>query len=523
MKIKGTIFPNKEINKFETSLSTGQYSYIDPNDPFYDKVYSLLKNLNPKFFRSHNNYNDDYLDSTEMDSFHIVEPYPPEHEQYKWDFSQLDKKIFDEFENCDRETFIYNLRTCPPWMLDKTKAAPLFPNTSGEVIDKTYQQLADFCARIVGWYNKGGFTDEKGIFHKSDYFLNIKQWEILNEQDEAESAIYIRTGKEYAKAYDAIVRAIKKVDPNVTCGGPSQSCVPTEKHDLTYVKEFLENVEEKVDFVTVHYYSDQSGLLTPEGVQRNKKNLNNESYERHFLESIDDIGNYFTELVGLVKKYGDIPIFISETNVCLDSGFDHPLALGEFSQGNFGTAWLGYLFKIASMAGVNLLQQYQFYCPLNRSQHLKNHLSMINNVNGEPQLTYWLIKALSEFFNAGGVIVENNFKGDIEVLAVKYPEINKVILMVINKSAQEKMEDRFSGKDIQIDINFKDYNINKDTIKMVILDRLNKEYKYVGDNEKNILDKDGLGFTIHGYGVALIEFYLDIKRAHNFLLGEEKE
>lgn len=504
MKFKGTVFPDKELIKFDTAIATGQYSYIDPEDPFYEKAYSLLKGLKPKYFRSHNNYNDDYLDSTGKDDFQIVEPYPPEHEAYKWDFSQLDKKVLDELENCDRETFVFNLRTCPPWMLDKSKAAPLFPNTSGVVIDKTYQQLADFCARIVGWYNKGGFTDEKGIFHKSGHFLNIRYWEILNEQDEGESAIYIRSGREYAKAYDAIVRAIKKIEPGVYCGGPAQSCVPTEKHDLTYVKEFLENVEERVDFVAIHYYSDQSGLLTPEGVKRSNLDLTDKSYEKHYMESIDDISNYFLKTVELVKKYGDIPIRISETNVCLGNKFDHPLSMGEFSQGSFGTAWFGYLFKAASMTGINVLQQFQFYCPVNRSQHLKNYMSMVNNTNGEPHLTYWMIKALSEFFSAGGVVVENSFSGDIEVLAVKYSELNKMVLLVINKAIPDKTENRFSGEDIQVDIDFNGYGIEKDTLKILILDRLNKEYKFISDNDENITGKDGLRFTVNGYGVALV-------------------
>jgi len=505
MTVEGTVFLNREINRFHTAISTGQYSTIDPADPFYDQVYHYLRELKPAFFRSHNHYNDDYADSTGLDDFQIVEPYPPEHDAYQWNFGQLDQKILAELENCDRDTYVYNIRTCPVWMLDKTKPAPLFPHSSGEVRDKTYRQLADFCTRIVGWYNRGGFIDEKGVFQQSGHFLNIKYWEILNEQDEAESAIYIKTGREYAQAYDAIVRAIKKADPGVLCGGPSQSCVPTEKHDLTYIREFLEYAEEKVDFLTIHYYSDQSGLLSPAGMKRLNQDLKDKPYERQYLESIDDIGQYFRECVKLAEQFGAIPVFVSETNVCLDDRFDQPLAWGEFSQGNFGAAWLGYLFKIASLSGIGRLQQYQFYSPLNRSRHLKNYLSLINNRTGEPHLTYRLIKALNGLFPEGGVMVENDFAGDIEILAVKYPDRKRVVLLAVNKAISERTADRFIGEERQVDIRIDGCEIIEDSAKLLIFDRLNSGVEQAPDFNRSSAGGNRFRLTLQGYGAALLD------------------
>ena len=499
MSHKGSIFFDKEIGEFDTMISTGQYSYVDTEDPFHDNVYKYLKDMNPSFFRSHNNYDDQGVDKTGMDSFQIVEPFPPEHEQCKWDFSKLDIKVEEEIKNCEKGTYVFNIRTCPPWMLDKSKAAPLFALSSGEAKDQSFKQLADFCARIVSWYNKGGFTDEKGIYHKSGHYYNIKYWEILNEQDAGESAIYIKSGKQYAKAYDAIVKAIHEIDPDVLCGGPSQSCIPTEEHDVKYLKDFLENAEEAVDFVSVHFYSDHAGLILPDGIKRDRDDSLNIPAKKKYFKAVKDIGRYFLKCRELVNNYGNIPIFVSETNVCLDTKFDYPLALGEYSQNNYGVAWFGYLFKTGVMNGINILQQYQFYCPLNRSRHLKNHISLINNITGEPHLTYWFIKALNDFFNTSGIIVENDFCGDVEVLSVKYPEQKKGILLVINKADGNITEEH----SVDIEINLGNYEIKKDCYKLLILDKINKSIEPI---HMDTYDRNEISIVINGYGAALIEF-----------------
>ena len=45
-------------------------------------------------------------------------------------------------------------------------------------LDYSGGQIADYIARVVSWYTAGGFTDEFGIFHKSNFHLNISQFEV---------------------------------------------------------------------------------------------------------------------------------------------------------------------------------------------------------------------------------------------------------------------------------------------------------------------------------------------------------
>lgn len=66
------------------------------------------------------------------------------------------------------------------------------------------KELADYYARLVGWYTNGGLVDEYGVTHKSGHFYDIPYWEILNEV-EAEHSMSVEY---YTKIYDAIARFI---------------------------------------------------------------------------------------------------------------------------------------------------------------------------------------------------------------------------------------------------------------------------------------------------------------------------
>lgn len=445
---------DKPVGVLKTVFSTGQYSYVSPDDPYYTEVYQWLGKMQPPYFRSHNHYNDDYADQSGLDDFQIVEPYPPTDAGCQWDFSELDKKLADELAVCDRDTFVYNIRTCPPWMLDKSASAPLFPGTSGVVKDKSYQQLADFCARVVAWYNKGGFADELGVFHRSGHYYGIRYWELLNEQDAGESAIYIQDGAEYARAFDAISRAIRAVDPLARCGGPAQSCVPTERHDLTYLEQFMAHVQEPVDFLSLHFYSDQSGLLTPAGAQRLPDAKASMQAEQHYFSAIDDIGDYLAAAMQLAARYGGLPVMLSETNVCLDEYFDEPLPSGAFSQGSYGVAWFGSLYAHAARAGIEVVQQYQFYSPAGRSTHLKNSLSYIDNQSGQPHMTYHLACALQRWFPADGVILAADSCPEAELLAVMYPAQQCIRLLAVNKAVPIDKDARFQGENLTMELWF---------------------------------------------------------------------
>jgi hypothetical protein len=84
---------------------------------------------------------------------------------------------------------------------------PVWNYTQGtELRDPSGKELADYCARLVSWYTRGGFVDEYGKRHESGHHYQVDWGEVLNEPD-----IEHRIGpKKYTQIYDAIVTAIRR-------------------------------------------------------------------------------------------------------------------------------------------------------------------------------------------------------------------------------------------------------------------------------------------------------------------------
>ncbi|EQD49648.1 hypothetical protein B1B_11523, partial [mine drainage metagenome] len=85
---------------------------------------------------------------------------------------------------------ILNFSTIPQWMF-KTPKPISYPSDPDQVDwnygqgtelrDPSMKELGGYYARLVSWYTQGGFTDELGVFHKSNYHYTIPYWEVLNE------------------------------------------------------------------------------------------------------------------------------------------------------------------------------------------------------------------------------------------------------------------------------------------------------------------------------------------------------
>src|SRR3989442_15003574 len=106
-----------------------------------------------------------------------------------------------------------------------------------ELRDPTFNEVADYYARLLSWYTKGGFTDEFGKRHESGYHYSIPYWEVLNEID-FEHHI---SPENYTKLYDEVVLAMKKVQPDMKFVGLALA-MPTDPH---YFEYFLDHKNHK--------------------------------------------------------------------------------------------------------------------------------------------------------------------------------------------------------------------------------------------------------------------------------------
>jgi hypothetical protein len=155
---------------------------------------------------------------------------------------------------------VLNFSTIPQWMVKTEKPVtypddpdqPVWNYTQGsEFRDPTFKEVADYYARLLAWYTQGGFTDELGKRHESGHRFAISHWEVLNEPDLERNL----TPEAYTRLYDAVVEAMRWVQPATKFGGISlvyPGGVPL------YFEHFLNFKNHKpgisLDFIIYYFY-----------------------------------------------------------------------------------------------------------------------------------------------------------------------------------------------------------------------------------------------------------------------------
>ena len=109
-----------------------------------------------------------------------------------WDTSCIDPMTADFFNATEGHATILNFSTIPAWLF-KTDTPVTYPADPDEAVwnytqgkdlrEGGLQDLADYYARLVSWYTKGGFVDRQGNRHASGFHFKIPYWEIFNEPE----------------------------------------------------------------------------------------------------------------------------------------------------------------------------------------------------------------------------------------------------------------------------------------------------------------------------------------------------
>jgi hypothetical protein len=186
---------------------------------------------------------------------------PPRDGRTSWDFSLIDPMTIDFLEATKGHPVVLNFSTIPQWMV-KTEKPVLYPDDPDQPVwnytqgsdfrDPTFKEVADYYARLLAWYTQGGFTDELGKRHESGHRFTISHWEVLNEPDLERNL----TPEAYTRLYDAVVEAMRKVQPSMKFGGISLAYPGGQP---LYFEHFLNPKNHKpgipVDFITYHFYA----------------------------------------------------------------------------------------------------------------------------------------------------------------------------------------------------------------------------------------------------------------------------
>ena len=200
----------------------------------------------------------------------VAELESPKDGRTSWDFSLIDPMTIDFLEATKGHPAILNFSTIPQWMWRTDKPIP-YPSDPDQVTwdytqgteprDPTFKQIADYYARLVAWYTQDGFTDELGKRHESGHHYSIPYWEVLNEV-EFEHKMSPET---YTKLYDAVVTAMRKVQPDLKFVAMALAMPSQNPHFFEY---FLDRKNHQpgipLDFISYHFYAIPTPDQTPE-------------------------------------------------------------------------------------------------------------------------------------------------------------------------------------------------------------------------------------------------------------------
>ncbi|MCD6475338.1 MAG: hypothetical protein J7K85_03610 [Anaerolineaceae bacterium] len=223
------------------------------DSPIHDRVFTELHDLRADYVR--------FVPWFPYPHYSIPELYPPTDVKTRWDFSRIDPFTLDFLDATLGHPIMLNFSTIPPWMFkaDHTVPYPQNPDqpiwdyqVGSELRDPSLKELSEYFARIVSWYTRGGFTDEVGVWHESGHHYKIDYWEVLNEPDFEHDT----TPKQYTDRYDAIVSAIRSVNPDIKFVGLSLALPGLNPEFFEYfLNPDNHQPDIPLDMISYHFYA----------------------------------------------------------------------------------------------------------------------------------------------------------------------------------------------------------------------------------------------------------------------------
>jgi hypothetical protein len=335
----------------------------------------------------------------------VAELAPPKDGKTSWDFSLIDPMTIDFLEATKGHSVVLNFSTIPQWMYktDKPIAYPDDPNKpvwdyeqGTELRDPTFKEVADYYARLLAWYTKGGFTDEYGRRHESGYHYSIPYWEVLNEVDFEHDM----TPQSYTRLYDAIVTAMKQVEPGTKFVGVSLAMPSLNPEFFEY---FLNHKNHQpgvpLDYISYHFYASP----TPD------ETLDVQQYM--VFDQADGFLNTVRYIEAIRKRLSpETGTTINEIGIIEpdDDGQGDPHHVAKRipdSYWNLAGAEYAYIFVQLTQLGIDVAGESQLVGYPTQFPSV----SMVDWNDGKPNARLWVLKLLRDNFAPGNKIVDIAF------------------------------------------------------------------------------------------------------------------
>lgn len=411
--------------KTKPTLLFGASPIVARGAPLHGAIFQHLKDLKLDNLR--------YAGGGPYPHFGVVEREAPAATTTAWDFSSVDPVTEDVMQVTAGRPVVMNFANIPEWMFKRAEPVryPADPNErfwkynqGGELRDPTGKEAADYFARVVSWYTKGGFKDEVGKWHESGHHYKIDYWEVLNEPDIEHGF----TPATYVKIYDAVVEAVRKVSPQTKFVGISHSYPAGAPEFFRY---FLDPKNHKpgipVDMISYHFYAVPNADEPPEAHQFTFFNQAD-----RFLEIagyIETLRKLLSPRTGtMVNEIGTmLPDDWSQTN----PGFVFkPIRPAYW---NLSAAVYAYVFAGLARLGIDDAAE----SGIPAAPGLWASISMLDWDTGEPNARFRVLKLIRDNFLPGDKMVESSSdSGTVMTQAYVSPRGDRKLLLV-NKRERE--------------------------------------------------------------------------------------
>jgi len=403
------------ISKTTATLQIVENPKVRPGSSIHANTFKALKELGADYVR--------YVPWFPYPKMAVAELKRPTKDSTFWDFTYLDSTMEAFMLATQGHRVVINFSTTPSWLwkIEYDMPYPADPyqvfwayNDGAELRDTTMNELAGYYARLFSWYTKGGFADERGVFHQSNHHYKIPYWEVLNEPD-LEHNISPRL---YTKMYDAIVSELKKISPSTKFIGISLAF----EGNPEYFEYFLNPKNHKpgvpLDGISYHFYGTPSF-----GAQKL------DDYQYTFFEK----ANYFLDRVRYIENIrkrlspGTITTINEIGTIIGAAGNDIPPEYWNLSGAMFAYVFLELTKLGIEVAGESQLVGYPSQFP---------DVSMINWENGAPNARYWILKLLKENFGPGDKLVQTALNSP-DVMAQAFITSKGKKILLINQRKKE--------------------------------------------------------------------------------------
>lgn len=357
----------------------------------------------------------------------VAELEPPTAQKTFWDFTLLDPMVEDLMAAQAGHSVIMNFSTMPAWLwkTDKPVTYPDDPNqvywtyTQGtEIKDPTYKQAADYYVRLLSWYEKGGFTDENGQFHKSNHHYKFAYWELLNEIE----AEHHWTPQEYTKFFDVVSTAMRKVDPDLKFMACA-SAAPANHGEM--YRYFLDPKNHApgvtVDFLSYHFYASP-----PTGEPFSAMQYTFFDQADGFLHVAKYIEQMKRELSPATKTdLNELGVILPEDN---KSNHGEKTPPEPALYWNLASAMYAYLFIESAKLDIDVVGESQLVGYPTQYPSV----SMLNYNSSAPNARFWTMKLLKDNFGIGDRLFSTT-GGTRDIAAQAFETTSERKLLLVNK------------------------------------------------------------------------------------------